>query len=91
MKEEADFFSSLSTSEVPAPGPDRPVPVSAPETRSEPEQSGAPDVSIGLSAPVAAPLPKKSTIGAKKAPAKKSGLGARKGGKPSGYNLVCDI
>ena len=84
MKEEADFFSSLSTNEAPAADPGLTVPVPASETKPESEQTGAPDVSIGLSAPVAAPLPKKSTIGAKKAPAKKSGLGARKGGKPSG-------
>merc|ERR1712184_34474 len=79
VREETDFFSSLSSSEAPASdtGP-RPVPVPAQET--QPDLSlGAPDVSVGLSAPVAAPVPKKSTIGAKKAPAKKAGLGAKKG------------
>ena len=84
MREETDFFSSLSSSEAPASdtGP-RPVPVPAQET--QPDLSlGAPDVSVGLSAPVAAPVPKKSTIGAKKAPAKKAGLGAKKGKKTCG-------
>ena len=78
-KEETDFFLSLSTSQdsaSAAPG----LPVAVPVQETQPDQSGpAPDVSIGLTAPVAAPVPKKSTIGAKKAPAKKSGLGAKKG------------
>jgi len=79
-KEETDFFSSLSTSEAPAgdSGLNIPVPAAAQETQPD-LSGGAPDVSVGLSAPVAAPVPKKSTIGAKKAPAKKSGLGAKKG------------
>ena len=80
VKEETDFFESLS-SKVEAPPVQLPHKSPVVEEK-RPEESGAPDVSIALSGPVAAPVQapaKKSTIGGKKPAAKKTGLGARKG------------
>ena len=80
---ESDFFESHS-SEGLAPAQSEAVRTvkSHQQEEKQPEDSGAPDVSIALSAPAVAPQPvKKSTIGGKKPTAKKAGLGAKKGGR----------
>ena len=76
------YFSVMKYFQAPLAAAPQPAPTQQPQPSQT--AAAAPDVSIGLSAPVAAPAPKRSTIGAKKGPAKKSGLGAKKGRTGSG-------
>jgi len=82
VKEEADFFDSVSSDAVTSLSPPTETVqgTARAEVPQQSEETGAPDVSIALSAPaVAPPQVKKSTIGGKKPTAKKSGMGAKKG------------
>jgi len=84
-KEEDDFFSTNTTSDFPlASVPDLSSAVEQPAENKNSsmavEADGAPDVSKALAGEAPSkPLPRKSTIGVKKATGKKTGLGAKKG------------